>query len=318
MKTELTQSEKDLMPQIVEKWIKWGTQETNTDVTTIQKNMRWLYEQAGLAPVPVIVCDTQQHFNDEISQYVKGSSVGSSMWSSMWSLMGSSVGSSVGSYYWADDISYYDFFKEIGVVTDKKLISRVEKYKDALSDTSVGFITDKICIVLRKPKVRLNDEGMLHSDEFPSVEWKDGEYSQYHLNGVQFERKLWKRVVSGEMPFKDILAIKDTEQRTQAMKYSNVWDFLKFTEAKHLDEYQKMRADGKEINYYLYKVPAGKDVFDETSYFTIYDCPSTGKLYMSGIAPEVGKKGNLPEAMAWKFSTDVDSWKRLVPMETES
>ena len=302
MLEKLTPEQEALMPVIRDKWIKWGTQETNKDVAIIQKNMQTLYEMANLKSVPVIVCDTQQDFIDEVCLFVKQDSV--------WGSVGDSVWNSVGAYYWADDLSCYDYFVQIKAI---KKIAEVEKYIDLLADTSLGFVTDKICIVLCKPKVRLNTRGFLHSDEFPSVEWKDGKHSQYHLNGVKFDKELWEKVVSRKMPFADILKIKDIDQRTQAMRYGDINAFLEHVKAKKLDTFQKFTVNGGVVDYALYEIPAG-DVFTETAYYAVYNCPSTAKVYMSGVP----KSTSIKESMAWKSGMDVENWERMVPLVHES
>ena len=92
---------------------------------------------------------------------------------------------------------------------------------DALEAGLGWYITFTECLVLvPMPLLRLDKTGSLHSDTALAVEWRDG--AGYHfLHGVHFDTPLWKRVVSREMPLADILALKDIEQRTQALKYSD-------------------------------------------------------------------------------------------------
>jgi hypothetical protein len=164
------------------------------------------------------------------------------------------------------------------------------------------------------PIVRINAQNAFHNDKLAAIRWKGAD--EYHyLNGVFFPADLWKKVVSGKMPFNEILAIVDIDQRTQAMRYGNVWDFVKHTNAEKLDEYTKFRADGSEVRYWLYKFPAG-EIFREDAYYVIYDdlVPESDKQYMSGVTP----CKTIADAMAWKFSNDAytmtsEHWKTLVP-----
>ena len=97
------------------------------------------------------------------------------------------------------------------------------------------------------------------------------------------------------------------------MRFGDVKAFLKHTKAKKLDEYQKIKPDGSIVKYELHEIPQG-EVFRETAYYMIYDDPSTDKVYMSGVE----KCSTVAEAMAWKTQMPQASWKRLVPLVTES
>jgi hypothetical protein len=114
---------------------------------------------------------------DRLLDPLFGSSVGVSVWLYMFSSLGwsspvssvfsvdsliypsvekkarSSVSLLVSSYFWAYSFAYYEFWKRIGILDNQELIDKVERLKDIFSDCSYGFLTDKICIVLIKPKV---------------------------------------------------------------------------------------------------------------------------------------------------------------------
>ena len=300
MKTSLTQKEKDLMPIIAKKWIEKAITPTNRNIEIIQKNMEQLYEMSNLEKVPVIVCESLNEFSQRISQFIKESSVGSSVWSS------------VGLYYWVNDLSCYDYWKTIGVFTDPETITRNEILIDLLSDCSYGFITDKICIVLTKPKVEVNDRYFIHSDIKMALEWKDGQ-GEYFLNGVKFPQELWSKVVSKEMTIKEIMAIDDIDQRTQAMKYAPIEELLSL--GKEVDTYKKHTLDGQEVNYRLIRFD---DLFPVKAWYAVYNCPSTQKLYMSGIDPEIGAKEDIKLAMAWKSQIQVEDFINSIPLVHES
>lgn len=117
------------------------------------------------------------------------------------------------------------------------------------------------------------------------------------------------------MPFEDILAIKDIDQRTQAMRFGNVWEFIKHAKAEKLDEHTKYRENGAPVRYWLYKFPEG-EIFSKPAYYMIYDdlVPGTGKQYMSGVT----ECKTVAEGMAWKFSDDLttlteEQWLALIP-----
>ncbi|MDZ4228270.1 MAG: hypothetical protein U1E54_03415 [Candidatus Levybacteria bacterium] len=141
----------------------------------------------------------------------------------------------MGLYYWGEDFSYYDFWKQTKIITDKNLIDKIEKLKDALSDCSYGFITDKIAIVLTKPKVEVNAQWRLDSDKGMALKWKDGT-GQYFLSGVEFEEKLWKQVTSGNMTAQEVFAIGNNEQRRIAYERMDKVKMKELKDFKVLDE----------------------------------------------------------------------------------
>ena len=194
----------------------------------------------------------------------------------------------------------------------RKLVAIERNLLRAL-ENGLGFffpMQDKL-ILVPVPKLRLNEQKMLHSDRSPAVEWKTDAY--FFLNGVKFPKQLWEDVTSHVMPFEKILAIEDIDQRTQAMKYGNVWDFVKHVNGELLDKCAKERRDGTQVKYWLYKIPHG-DLFREDAFYVIYDdlVPGSTKQYMSGVEP----CKTVAEAMAWKFSDDLytlapDEWEKL-------
>ncbi len=162
------------------------------------------------------------------------------------------------------------------------------------------------------PLVKINSLNQFHSDNSPAIRWKEGS-EFYYLNGVNFPKDLFDKVISGEMPFQDILAIEDIDQRTQAMRFGNVQEFVKHAGGKLLDSQEKYRPDKGIVNYRLYKIPKGK-IFTIDAYYILYDDPSTGKEYMSGVEP----CKTVAEGMGWKFGIKPKDWQELIPLVTEA
>ena len=172
-----------------------------------------------------------------------------------------------------------------------------------------------VVFVCEKP-VSSWQNGILHSDNSPAIKWKDGT-GLYFLNGVSFDKELFEKVTSRKMPFEEILAIKDIDQRKQAMKFGEIWEFVKFGNAKELDTYTKKGAkDGRKIRYWLYEFPKNRDLFPNGATYAIYEDSMLGgaELHMQGIHPSVNAK-TVPEAMSWKQSDDLFT---LSPQEWEA
>ena len=76
---KLTPEQEALIPVVRDEAIRWRIEQTNRPIATIQENMRYLYENAGLEPVPVIVCESLKEWVSEVSNFAKESSVWSSV-----------------------------------------------------------------------------------------------------------------------------------------------------------------------------------------------------------------------------------------------
>jgi hypothetical protein len=222
----------------------------------------------------------------------------------------------VSDYGW---LSFYDFFVRIGIKLKKKEIENMHKLMEISRSGIYDMIQlDGLCVVCSNPEfVKRNALNALHCENGPAIRWADG-YAMHALNGVRFQPDMFEKVTGGNMPFEEILAIPDVDQRTQAMKFGSVDKFLEHAKAKTLDTYTKLNLDGEEINYSLHEIPAG-DIFRETAYYMKYDCPSTKKVYMQGVE----KASTVAEAMAWKISDELttvtpETWKTMVPLVHES
>ena len=250
-------------------------------------------------------------------------SVGASVWASVRDSVRDSVGASVRASVWdsgygqhdANWLAFYDFFMEVN-----HLEVETEKLKGLwkIAKNAGWFLPhENICWVSERHNIlQRNANGRLHSTTGMALQYPDG-WGIYALNGVRFDEALFKKITSGKMPFQDILAIKDIDQRTQAMRFGDVWEFLKHTKAIELDKIAKERRDGTQVRYWLYKIPAG-DIFTKDAYYAIYDdlVPESTKQYMSGV-PECK---TIAEAMAWKASDDEttitpEQWLKLIPGE---
>lgn len=160
---------------------------------------------------------------------------------------------------------------------------------------------DKFCIVCEKPNYLTRDaRNRLHNEERSAVSWRDT-YEQHYLFGVHFAKDLWKKVVGKQLSFKEIMSMENIEQRMVALKMMKPEELL--TEAKA--ELINKSARGNEL--YLIK-----DLFSIPAYFLKYSCPSTGRVYISGIDPQYAKENPLADdCMAWKHNMTIDEYKML-------
>jgi len=208
----------------------------------------------------------------------------------------------VGWWYYSSP-SVVSFFTEIcKIKLTKDIQERAEAYQKICQ--SVNYVwpnKDFVMVCARPIRILRNNRGRLHSDEKKAIEYPDG-WGLYMLNGVKFPEELWQKVVNRKMSFKEVAAIKDIDQRAQAMAYCPPREFLE-TKGKLLDKSER----GNE----LYFIPQSERIFRIDAYYLLYKCPSTGREFMSGINPEIGKEKDADKAMGWKFNLELKEYNQL-------
>lgn len=303
MITKLTKSQEKRIPKYIEKWVNKASEPLNR-----KKTVKITKEFFG-DDKTVLIAESIQNAIDIIKFIADGKEV----------KYDSQLDSQKITYsyyttqFWYSWYGYYDFAKSIGVQFDEEKFKRMG---DIILSIPTIITLGNILIVIENPKCRWNNRN-LHSDEFPAIEWKDNT-GIYFLNAVLFEKELWEKVVSRKMTLKEVLEIVDIDQRTQAMRYVDVEDLLVKYNAETLDTFTKTTPNGDLVNYKLVFIPKHDTLFRVDSYHAVYNCPSTDKRYMSGIAPEIGANKDIKEAMAWKAGLSVDEWLSLIPLVTES
>jgi hypothetical protein len=213
-------------------------------------------------------------------------------------------------------IAYVDFFvRKCGLELSKDITERFEANRKVSESVCYIWPNSNFVMVCARPKaIHRNQQGTLHNTRGMSIEWPDG-WGLYHLNGVRFDEALFNRVTSQKMEFAEVLKIEDIDQRKQAMRFVNVWDFIKEAKGVELDTYTKTGLDGRQIRYWLYQFPANADLFPRGAKYMVYDDSMTGaaEQHMQGVLME---HNTVAESMAWKQSSDVytvtpEQWELL-------
>ena len=255
------------------------------DFDEVSKQMREYYKRLGVE-VPKIVCIE----NMEDAYKAVRSAVRSAAWSAARSAAWSAAWSAV----------YFNT-----VPKNDAAIKYIEVNEPLLKAVESGlgwfFPMQDQLILVPMPKVLLDTNKRAHSEEGKAVEWRD-ECGYYFLHGVQFEEKLYWKSVRQEMNFKEVMGIKDIDQR---------WVAMKLLGDKILDGVEKELLEKSSRGNELWKV---KSLFSQhaEAYFLRYSCPSTQRVYFSGIDPEIGKQGKADLAMCWKHGIPVDVYEQLV------
>jgi len=227
---------------------------------------------------------------------------------------------------WWGSPAYVSFFTDVcKLKLNVDIQERATAYRKVCESVNYIWCNSEFVMVCARPtKILRNAQGRLHSDTGKAIEYPDG-WGLYFLNGVRFDEKLFKEVTSKKMPFKDILAIKDVDQRRQAMKYGSWSDFTESQNATKIDEFTKLDINGEPVSYELWEFPFDEKknreerLFTKTVHFARYLCPSTREWHTKGV-PALK---TVAEVMAWGMSTNErivspENWKLLVPLQNES
>lgn len=335
MKTSLTPQEEQLMHSVREEWmgrIFDPVKRLKLDKVKAEKQVKWLYALAGLKEPEVIFVESpmglqyaanlilamiqDRAFRNSVGNGVWNgvrNSVENGVWNSVENGVRNSVWNSVGKmqyfqFCWHGSVrdwgwcSFFDFFTRINIVSEEKF----DQFLDLLNSGIYDMIQmEAVCLGCPMPtklkQTDMREEMRLHEENGFAIEWPDG-YGQHHLYGVFFPPELYKKVTGKRVTAKIILNIKDIDQRMAALKHYGMERLLESSKAELI-----ARSDRGNM---LYMIPKG--VFNVDAYFLSYVCPSTGRKYVSGVDPEVGKRGDPDEAMAWKFSLQPEQYSSLV------
>ncbi len=216
-----------------------------------------------------------------------------------------SVGDSGYGQHDANWLAFYDFFMEVC-----KLKRETNKLSGTwkVSKNAGWYLPHKnICWISEKHNKLVRDsQGRLHNEHGMALQYPDG-WGIYALHGVRFDKKLYEKVISREMPTEECLKITDIDQRIQAIKFAKTGlrDFYQQQGGKKVDEIDKLDSKMRVVHYELWKIPAGK-IFNQEVAFAIYDCPSSierneKQEYSKGIPVEFN---DVASALAWGMSDD--------------
>jgi len=236
--------------------------------------------------------------------------------SELWSELGFELESGLGSELWPEveyEVFEYwqnnwilfinEFYPRLTILQkNKKKIDAIRKIVEA--GNAYIWTSEEKLYILPFPEVHLNERKQLHNLNGYALKFADKK--TYWIEGVKFDKGLWQKVVDKKMSFKEIMAIGNIEQRMDALKMMDAEKLLKESNAKLLDKSEK----GNEP--YLIE-----NVFSQPAYFLKYQCPSTGRVYISGIDPNIAKKNpNADYCQSWKMGISIDEYLKNIIKET--
>ena len=199
---------------------------------------------------------------------------------------------------WYGSPCHVSFFTDVcGLELPVDIAAAGKAYQKTSENGCWWWPHSQFCFVSERPHTLLRDDrGRLHHLNGPAIAWEGFEI--FAIHGVRFQRDLYHKVSQNKITAKEILQLENIEQRMCALKIKGAEALLQELEAKQIDS---SAASGNEL-YLL------QNVFSTPAYYIKYSCPSTGRVYVSGVDPKVGIDGDADKAMAWKFGLTKDEY----------
>lgn len=212
---KFTKKQIELQSEIRDKWIKIALKDKDINKEECEAGVKWMYYISKLKEPKVIFVDSPKDFAKKFRASVRDSVGASVCWTS---LCGD-----------AEFGAWYEYWKKIKVVKNKE----VDKYIGFLkSGAFYCMFFEKVAFVMRRPTiVKQNERKQLHSINSPALVFKDGT-EIYKLNGVQFEKEWWDKIVNDKMSPEEVFAIDNIEHRRIA------YEFMDKTKMKQLKDYK--------------------------------------------------------------------------------
>jgi hypothetical protein len=197
-------------------------------------------------------------------------------------------------------LSFYSFFKKIGVLNDEKF----DKYYSFMKKGiwSAQFFQDW-CIITQLPKrISRDPQTRLHSTDGPVLEWRNRGYKiqdrVYYIHGINFTEETWDKIVTNKITIGEILQITNMEQRQAMLSVISPKKFIQEFKgtliSTHTQEKKGREYMVDEKNYdtlqhkkiELYRVDdVSKLNLRQPLFVLLYSDPSTSREYFLFVNP---------------------------------
>ena len=291
---KLTPEQEALMPVIRDEWIDRALRAKDVEISqeSAEALTKYLYELAGFTVPPTVVVSSPiaaQRLANERNNTQK------EYYSPCW------VISDCG---W---LAHYDYFTRIEAIDFEPFNTHLAAVLNCPAWEVIAF--DELSIVVERPsKVRRDTENRLHSDQLPAIEWRDGEHL-YYLQGVEFDKETWQKIIDQTFTIEDLMGIENADKRAVATSMLKPELLLSHVNAEFVNEGTKGTK--------LYRVPNFLDSGQEQFCMTM-ECPSTGRMFLEWVDPEIGRKGDADLAQASSFvdadgnAISVEEYRQLI------
>ena len=291
MLTELTKPQEKQLDGIIKDWIKLITSgELKVKEKDIRKDIDWLYKEANLFPPKIIVAENLAKHKKQVTDAQKKHT---------FKFVQQEFG--LGFESW---LCLYEFLEEIKYTHNDKYMRYTDLMKKGIFS---AVFTDTHAFICQLPdKIRFNDDERLHSIQRPAIQMPNGD-NYYFIKGTKFDEALWKKLSKRTLTGKDLMKIKNMEQRYIAFEMYGPEKLLKEYKSKLLDSFDsKSKNLGNSIKIELHEIT---DLIENTPVRMLtYKCHSTARPYFSFVPPET--KTAL-DGMAWKFNTTPEEYAKI-------
>ena len=333
MKVEkLTLEQEAAIPDYIKSWIDRLDKSAKLDREAATQGAKWLYKFCKLKePLVVFVsspmaaqiaaglfknlAQVRAQVWDQVGDQVLaqvGAQVRAQVWAQVWDQVRAQVRAQVwaqvrgqelfsfcsyGSFcsdaHW---IAFYRYFQKFNVC---KIENDAFESFSKLIETNVYDVIqlDGAYIGCEMPiEVHRDSQHRLHSTGGMAIKWSDG-WGIYSLWGVTFDKELFDKVTNRQITAKEVLTLKNIEQRMAALRFLGAESVIEAAESALLNESSKGNK--------LYSLSG---ITDQKEYALRYKCPSTGREYVSFVDPMIGAKKDADLAMAWKFNLSKEEY----------
>ncbi len=174
-------------------------------------------------------------------------------------------------------------------------------------DYEDGFLTlseKPVVHIIISPIVKWDLRNQFHSTNGPAIEVKtDSKKSikKYYLHGVELTKSYYESVVGRKLSAQEVLSHENIEIRRVVMQYYGLEELLQELKPKVLNTSER----GNELISVTIKDRSDRD---QKCKVVRYTCPSTGRVYVSGVPDNITKAD---EGMAWKFDLTEEEYEKL-------
>ncbi len=219
----LTEKQKAMMPAFRDAWIKKGLDITKLNHADAKKAINAAYKAGGLtAP------KSFEFLASPIALVKRGAE-----------LMGkkgdkqqenSLLGQCCYGQQDASWLSFYAFFREkLGLKKETEKLSALIKAADVLH---WWLPFDEVCLVSEKPLIQKIENGLLHSETGPAVQYADG-FSIYRMSGIEVPDWL-ANTPAKDLDVSKVMALPNVDVRTAGIKKIGISNMRKHLDVKVL------------------------------------------------------------------------------------
>jgi uncharacterized protein DUF6745 len=262
----LTAKQTASMPAFRDKWIKIGLNNTPINHAEAKKAINAAYKAGGLKPPKSIQFVSSPMAMVKLGVALMGMPGDKSQQFTL--LSQCCYGQQDASW-----LSFYAFFREkLGLKAETEKLSALIKAADVLH---WWLPFDETCLVSERPLTQKIENGVLHCDTGPAIEYADG-FSIYRMGGIEVPAWL-ANTPAKELDVAKVMALPNVDVRTAGIKKIGIANMRKHLDVKVLHTYEDYELwtiviNGNRVGPYLKMVG-----------------PTTGETHVECVAAREGQ-----------------------------